>query len=349
MAELRRHGAVRVAELAALLNVSEVTVRRDIIALAAQKMVTKVHGGAILPTSIEPVPRRPRTVPTRFTLGMVVPSLDFYWPPIIAGARNAAAALGVDVQLRGSSYDAVEDRRQITWLIEAGKVQGLLIAPDVDGAGAAELIDWICGLGVPSVLVERQPPNWTPARPLESVRSDHDVGIELAVRHLHHHGHRRIGIVLSHESPTSAHLARGWTAVCAGLGLPDDLVIRSSVRLDAPGHREIIGDILRRCGRTGTTALIVHSDPDAMSVAQFCAEQGLSIPGDLALVSYDDEVAHLAEPPLTAIRPPKRHVGRVAVELMVSRLLEGERRPAERVLVSPELIIRGSSVRGPRR
>jgi DNA-binding LacI/PurR family transcriptional regulator len=198
--------------------------------------------------------------------------------------------------------------------------------------------------------VERQPRSWKPApHPLEWVRSDHDLGIELAVRHLHHHGHRRIGIILSRESPTSAHLARGWAAVCAGLGLPDDLVIHASVRLDAPGHRETIEEVLRRCGRTGTTALIVHSDPDAMSVAQFCAEQGLSIPRDLALVSYDDEVAHLAEPALTAIRPSKRHVGRVAVELMVSRLLEGGRRPIQRVLVSPELIIRGSSVPRPAR
>jgi DNA-binding LacI/PurR family transcriptional regulator len=45
------------------------------------------------------------------------------------------------------------------------------------------------------------------------------------------------------------------------------------------------------------------------------------------MVSYDDEVAHLAEPALSAIRPPKNHVGRLAVELMVSRLLDGDRRP----------------------
>ena len=43
---------------------------------------------------------------------MVVPSLDFYWPPVIAGARAAAAALGVTLQLRGSSYEPDEDRRQ---------------------------------------------------------------------------------------------------------------------------------------------------------------------------------------------------------------------------------------------
>jgi Periplasmic binding protein-like domain len=45
--------------------------------------------------------------------------------------------------------------------------------------------------------------------------------------------------------------------------------------------------------------LVVHSDPHAIAVAQFCTELGSAIPGDLAIVSYDDEIAHLARPPRT--------------------------------------------------
>lgn len=46
--ELRRHGAVRVSELTDLLSVSEMTVRRDLDALAAEGLLEKVHGGATL-------------------------------------------------------------------------------------------------------------------------------------------------------------------------------------------------------------------------------------------------------------------------------------------------------------
>jgi DNA-binding LacI/PurR family transcriptional regulator len=130
------------------------------------------------------------------------------------------------------------------------------------------------------------------------------------------------------------------------LGLPDDMVDRESVDLGTPGHREIIDGMLRRCRGSGTTALIVHGDPDAMSVAQYCLEQGLTVPGDLAIVAYDDEVAHLGEPALTAVRPPKRQVGRIAVEMMVARLLEGAGRPVQRVLLVPDLMVRTSSVPG---
>lgn len=95
--------------------------------------------------------------------------------------------------------------------------------------------------------------------------------------------------------------------------------------------------------RDGVTALIVHGDPHAVAVAQACADLGLRVPADLALISYGDELAHLAEPPLTAVRPPGNHVGRLAVELIVSRLLDGDRRPARGMLVAPELVVRRSS------
>src|SRR3954462_12133830 len=101
MEELRRHGAVRVRDLAKVLGVSELTVRRDIAALAARGLLTKVHGGATLPTDLGPSARRPRPASNPFTIGMVVPSLDFYWPSVVSGARTAAVALGVQLQLRG--------------------------------------------------------------------------------------------------------------------------------------------------------------------------------------------------------------------------------------------------------
>jgi len=345
MAELRRHGAVRVRDLAPVLGVSELTVRRDIAILAERNLLIRVHGGATLPTQLAPPQRRPRPATTRFTIGMVVPSLDYYWPPVVTGARAAASALGVHIQLRGSSYDAAEDRRQIGRLIEAQQVQGLLLAPSLDGAGAAGLIDWIDSLPVPTILVERQAPGWTATRrPLEWVRSDHSLGLEMAVHHLHEHGHRRIGLILSVGSPHSPQLAVGWARACADLGISDTQIFWASVGLDVPGHREIIAGVMRRCRAARVTALIAHADPDAISVGQYCIEQGMIIPDDLALVSYDDEMAHLLEPQMTAVRPPKGQVGRIAVELMVARLLEGSRRPAQRVLISPELIIRDSSV-----
>lgn len=342
LAELRGHGAVRVRDLARVFGVSELTIRRDITALAERGLVSKVHGGATLPSHSNTL-SQPRRAAARYTIGMVVPSLDFYWPPIVAGARAAAAALGVTIQLRGSSYDPVEDRRQISRLVEAQQVQGLLLAPSLDCDEADRILKWIGQLPVPTILVERQPRRWTPAtRHLEWVRSDHSLGLEIALYHLRQQGHRRIGLVLAQGSPTSVHLRQAWRTAC---GDPTTSSVLGPLETVAtPGDRDAIVRILRECRASKITALLVHSDPHAIAVAQFCAELGVHVPGDLAIVSYDDEVAHLAEPALTAVRPPKSHAGRLAVELMVSRLLDGDRRPVHRVLLAPELVVRGSSL-----
>ncbi|MGN9911497.1 LacI family DNA-binding transcriptional regulator [Phytohabitans sp. LJ34] len=338
LAELRGRGAVRVRDLARELGVSELTIRRDIAALAERGLVSKVHGGATLP-SRRAATSPPHRVSIRYTLGMVVPSLDFYWPAVIAGARAAAAALGVDLQLRGSSYDPEEDRRQVGRLVEAGEVAGLLLAPSLDGRVPP---DWIGRLSVPVVFVERQPRSWpaalasTPA--VEWVRTDHAHGLDLAVGHLCEQGHRRVGLVLDRDSPTSAHLLRAWHAARADPALAAVLASQWWV---TPGQSV---KLLRECRRAGITGLVVHSDPQAADLARCCAEHGMQVPGDMAIVSYDDEVAHLAEPALTAVRPPKSHIGRLAVELMVARLLGGERRPAHRVLLAPDLVVRASSV-----
>ena len=73
-------------------------------------------------------------------------------------------------------------------------------------------------------------------------------------------------------------------------------------------------------------------------------QTGLSVPGDLAVVGYDDiEFAADAAVPLTSVRQPKYQLGRAAAEL----LLDEADRPAEhehrRVVFTPELVVRASS------
>ena len=86
----------------------------------------------------------------------------------------------------------------------------------------------------------------------------------------------------------------------------------------------------------------MHSDPEAISLVERCEERGISVPGQLSVVAYDDEVAGLANPPLTAVRPPRRSIGRAAVELLVGRLADPTR-ATHRVAVTPELMVREST------
>lgn len=340
---VREHGTVRINDLADDLEVSAITIRRDIAQLAAKGLVQRVYGGATAVGHGE-APAAARDAEHGFTVGMVVPSLNYYWPGVIRGVREAADEAGVRIVLRGATYAAVDERKQLTGLVDSVGVDGLLVAPTTTGAEGEDLVRWLLSTNLPVVLVERAATD--PYRgAMESVVSDHALGAGIAVRHLAERGHRRIGVSANADSPTSRHVRRGWLEACTDLGLPIEGTpdLRAADRRD-PGWAGALDGLLDDCLRSGTTALLVHSDPEAISLVERCRERGIEVPGDLAVVSYDDEVAELCDPPLTAVRPPKAAVGRAALDLLVSRLRNPDtNRPVHRIVVEPQLIVRSSS------
>lgn len=346
---LRRHGTVRVSDLAAELDVSTITVRRDIALLAGEGLVRRLRGGATLygaEPDPAPAPDGETETGQKLTFGMVVPSLDYYWPDVIRGAHAAAAASSVRIVLRGATYEARDERGQLVRLVESVGVDGLLVAPTTTGAEGEELVRWLQSLDVPVVLVERAATVGPYREAMESVVSDHALGASMAVRHLAGLGHRRVGLTTTLHSPTTPHVRTGWRQACEELGLTLDGTpdVRTVDRRN-PSWPAALDDLLDTCLASGTSALLVHADLEAISLVERCQERGIRIPDDLAVVTYDDEVAALCDPPLTAVRPPKTAIGRAAVALLATRLRDEEDpdRPVHRIVVGPQLIIRSST------
>jgi DNA-binding LacI/PurR family transcriptional regulator len=370
---LRRSGSARVSDLTEALGVTAVTVRRDIAQLAAEGLVLRVHGGVTLPggeppaapaaggagaavraDGIPPVlapdagtgpvagaaPGTTRGAATGAgTVGMLVPSLDYYWPGVARGVEAAARDRGLGVVLRGSSYESDDDRPQLERLLGMVGPGGLVVAPRTDTPTAAATLAWLAGAGVPTVLAERSAAHGPQHAAFDSVLSDHAEGAEAAVRHLVGLGHRRLGLVVSGHSPTGPNLRRGWLDATAGLTRTLDLATPDP---GAPGWEEAVAEVVERCRSTGTTALLVHADATAVALVQAFEQHGIDVPRDLSLIAYDDEVAALFSPPLTAVRPHRRALGRTAVELLTARLADPGR-PTHRVLITPSLRIREST------
>jgi len=340
--ELRAHGALQVTEMSRRLGVSEVTLRRDVNALVNTGVAERVHGGAVLRD--RPAPARGVGAEPRFTIGMVAPSTNYYWPTIFADARSVAAELGVQLVVRASTYAIDDHQKQIAKLVTLG-VDALITAPDTDAPGADRLLRWLDELAIPVVLAERMPMDPGGYTHIEWVASDHTGGARLAVDHLVASGHHRIGLFdLGTSNPTVPQLRRGWSEQLIRHGIaPEDQLTGNSVEFVSDHRDAAIDDVLARCAETGTTALIILPDPYAVLFVQRAQDVGVRIPDDLSIVAYDDEVAHTSDPPLSAVHPPKRYIGRQAVELAVARLAEGIRRPPHRVSVGAQLVVRSSS------
>ena len=78
-------------------------------------------------------------------------------------------------------------------------------------------------------------------------------------------------------------------------------------------------------------------------VLQAIRVHGLDVPGDSSLVAgADTDLAALATPPITAVRWSGTDEGRMAVQILLNRLTGNRTGPVQRVMLSTELIIRGS-------
>ncbi|MBT2448909.1 DeoR/GlpR family transcriptional regulator [Streptomyces sp. ISL-43] len=360
---VREAGSMRVTEFAAELGVSVVTVRKDVEVLAERGLLARVHGGAMLPEDwAETVP--PRTAPAAapaaasaadagrprgaavgrpLTLGLIVPSSAYYYPDVIKGAREAADALGVRLTLAVSTYDVDTEKAQAARMVADG-VDGLLLAPSAAGVEGSPGGPWYEELGVPVVLVERRPEQQASA--CEHVGTDHGYGARLAVRHLLDAGRHRIALVMRGGTPTAPWIKEGYDAAMAEAdpAASGDTLFLDLAEYDAgeAAYEQAMAEFVEgvRAGRVD--AALVHPDHEAVVMLQRLRSASLSVPGDVALVSYDDEVASLADLPLSAVAPSKHEVGVTGVELLVRRLREPGR-PRRRIAILPELRVRASS------
>lgn len=343
---LQHDQVLRVSDLADMLGAAIVTIRRDIAQLASEGLVRRVHGGVALLTLDESGTGEQATaedLTTVGTLGMLVPSLDYYWPDVARGAEEAARELDMRIVLRGSSYDTDDDLPQLVRLVDRLGVNALIVAPRMDAPTSAATVEWLAASGIPVVFLERTSTVGPHHAVVESVVTDHALGGAMAVRHLVSLGHRRIGVALSEGSPTRPHVHSGWLDAAAECGLDVGSTVDAILPdARAPERDAALDETLDRCLATDTTALLVHADAEAIALVQRCEARHLTVPGDLSIVAYDDEFAGLFSPPLTAVRPPRRSIGRAAVRLAADRLADPDR-PTHRIIVSPSLHVRESS------
>ncbi|MCA1268947.1 substrate-binding domain-containing protein [Streptomyces rubiginosohelvolus] len=344
---VRERGTVRVSDLADRLGVATVTARRDVEALASRGLLERAHGSVSWPAE-----RGPAGTPVGGgpVIGMLAPAAAYYFAEVIRGAHEAAARLGARLILRVTDYRPEDDAAHAAGLLAAG-AQGLLLAPSWTAPDHPERYgEWIARLPGEKVLVEREGVPGGPLEGLDRVVSDHAHGVLLAVRHLVRLGHGTPMLVARSDSPTAQAVRAGFTRALDVLGLAgtEPLVATLSADRD-PALFERSALAVRDAVREGqASSVLVHNDEDAIRLVRRLAELGVRVPEDLALITYDDEVAALADTPLSAVAPPKRDVGRGAAELLVERLSGprypgGDGRPPRRhVALLPALRVRES-------
>jgi LacI family transcriptional regulator len=183
--------------------------------------------------------------------------------------------------------------------------------------------------------------------PMCAVTVDHNRGGYLSTRHLLELGHRHIAFLTGPLSLSSSiRCVEGYKQAMTEAGIPieDQLVVMTKKTGIEDGFAGML-DILKIVPKP--TAVATFSDLLAAGVLEAARQYGLAVPDDLSIVGYDDiPLISLLSPPLTTIKQNKDELGKIAVELLFSEILEAGHEH-QQIRISPSLIIRGSTAPPP--
>jgi LacI family transcriptional regulator len=272
------------------------------------------------------------------TIGLVV--LDVgnpFFTDLAAGVETTANKSGLSVVLCNSNDDDEREQHYLS-LLQEQRAFGILITP-VGGKTAA--IDAVRRSGTPVVLVDHGS-----NRRQCSVSVNDRVGGELAVAHLVSQGHKRIGFVGGPLAlnQVSDRLAGARAAMRAGGLREDALMVLETPRLDVASGRATGERIAALPTRRRPTGVFCANDLLALGLLQDTTRRRLSVPGDLAIVGYDDiEFAAAAAVPLTSVRQPRAQLGQAAMDLLLEEATDPTGHQHRQVVFEPELVVREST------
>jgi LacI family transcriptional regulator len=277
-----------------------------------------------------------RSLATNKTLsvGLVVPDItNPFFPEIARGVEDVARERGYEMFLCNSVEDpdreesvlrALEDKRVDGTIICSSRLPDERLFPRLRHQRAAVLVNRVAPFDLAG-----------------SVRVEDAEGTEKAVKHLLDSGRRTIGFLCGPSNSHSAReRARGFRAALSGGDDGFDETLMHPCAPNPVGGYEAARTLL--AGYPGIDGLVCYNDLVAVGALRACAESGLRVPGDIAVVGCDDIMfAGLLSPALTTLRVPKYEIGASAATMLLERI--GGRRGESEVLLEPELVVRESA------
>lgn len=276
-----------------------------------------------------------------YTLGVLLPDLhNPFFSDIMAGVNSALERtqylplLGVSQSVGAvevALIDAMVDR-QMDGLI--------LVGPRMATADIITVAE-----RTPTVVIAQHRPD---VAAFDTVNNNDQLGAAVVVRHLAASGYRSIAYLTQlladpEQAMVTTQREIGYRATMTELGLgryTNVIAAEQTPRETQAAARHVLQS------RSPPEAIFCWTDFIALEVLSVAHELGLSVPGDVAVVGYDNtSYCDLAQNALTSIDQSGQVLGLQAARLLIERIKGRE--TAEHLVITPRLVVRSSS--GPRR
>lgn len=268
------------------------------------------------------------------TLAVITYDMSFYGPTqMVISIEQAARNAGYDLfftNINSMSADAV---KPLTHRIMEWAVDGVLLIAPVENIDFSYMQERLAQNKIPLLQIDIAPGAKGP-----SVIIDQQHGSYLITRHLVDFGHERICEIsgpLNWYSAIARHA--GFLQALSESGLSP--VATAEGNWTAAGGYEAAKTLLGH----NFTAIVVANDQMALGAMSMLAEHGISIPGDVSVVGFDDiPEARYFSTPLTTIRQDFPSLGQRGLQYLIE-MIEDPSTPQAQRIIKPQLIRRASS------
>ncbi|CAM3108616.1 LacI family DNA-binding transcriptional regulator [Paenibacillus sediminis] len=270
------------------------------------------------------------------TLGVLIPDIrNPYYSDVIRGMEDAAKLLGYSLLICNTDRD---EERLISYLenFYVKQVDGIIFASDFLRSSYYEAIQ---RLQFPAVLVSTSSTDFE----IPSVQVDEEQAGYDAVRHLIEYGHRNIGMICFplDGSVSGPPRYEGFVRALRENGLEQYSTCVEFADQWFEEAYEAAAKLFTK--HPDLTAVFTASDEFAMGVISYLADQGISVPGQVSVIGFDNiRMAHIVIPKLTTIAQPVYQMGHMAVEKLHELITTGSVKVL-RESVPHQLIVRDST------
>src|SRR2546421_8163245 len=268
------------------------------------------------------------------TIGLIVSDISNpFFTALSRAVEDAAYEQGFSVLLCNTDEDPEKEAIYLN-LMRDTSVAGAIMSPT--RRTIANFAD--SNLPFPIVVVDRSISNGD----VDAVLLDNVDAAYRLVTHLIEQGYRRIGALCS-EMSTGLERQIGYEKALRSHGLAPRTEYMKYV---APKVEAGYAATLKMLeGAEPPDALFTANSLLGAGALQAIRECNLSIPDDIALVTFDETTwASLVQPAITLIAQPTYEIGKAAAELLLQRIADPSR-PARQVILKGQLLVRGSSQR----
>lgn len=313
-------------------KVSQNTVEKALYELEKDGLIESksslgINAKKALPASGRTAPEPPRT---QGIVGIEVLDMVNFAPRIVGGAKEALSEPGFTPLVFSPESD-IERTRFFTELLLQNGAKGFIGMPHPSASkGYRSLRE----SRIPMVFVASEPEGVE----ADCVINDDELGGYLAARHLLERGHRKL-LHIGADSPTGRRRFDGFKRALAEAGVKCKermLFLNDKPRLDVKA-------IYERIREDGLSGVFAWNDVWAVELYWFLSGMGLSIPGDVALMGYDDsEIIGVSHVPLSTVAQPCFEIGSEAARLLLERIA-GDKGDFKTLKLEPKLVIRGTT------